>query len=209
MCRRSASSGGGTNGVHFLGSHFRPKKAIVSGGVRRGDARVQVLATADVEAARSAGKTYRKSLSDSVPSIRHCAKRDVSERRRATRGARDARRRARGRCQHSARQRALFRWRRCLARRSPWRPASPAERRLDRHLASEVSRRSDGPRRRRPGVPGASTAWLARRRPPRTRRARSTTSPTPTPSRCARFLLARARPPVGTRTRTRAREETS
>jgi hypothetical protein len=31
MCRRSASSGGGTKGVHFLGSHFRPKKAIVSG----------------------------------------------------------------------------------------------------------------------------------------------------------------------------------
>ena len=133
---------------------------------------------------------------ETVLSIRQSAKRDVSERRRAIRGARDARRRARGRCQHSARPRALFRWRRCLARRSPWRPASPAERRLDRQLASEVSRPSDGPRRRRPGVPGASTAWLARRHPPRTRRTRSTTSPTLTPSRCARFL-PRSRPPSG------------
>jgi hypothetical protein len=36
MCSLSASSGGGTNGVHLLGSTFRPQKAIVRGGVGGG-----------------------------------------------------------------------------------------------------------------------------------------------------------------------------
>ena len=101
---------------------------------------------------------------------------------------RGTRRRARGRCQHSA-ARALFRWRRCLARRSRGDRVARGGR-LDDNSRPKVSRPSDGPRRVVQASPGQPRGSLVRPRGPRTRSR-------PSLLRGVRAFPPRSRPPSG------------
>ena len=211
MCRRSASSGGGTNGVHFLGSHFRPKKAIVSGGVRRGDARVQVLATADVEAARSAGKTYRTVSQRWIECCRSGRVLNATFRSGvAQHEARGTRVDALGDDVNTPRGRARsfggVAASRAGRRGDPRRPRRGASTDISRPRFRVAPMGRDAVVQASPGLqPRGSLGVVLRGRAGRARRHHR-----PPLLRGARVSsLARARPPVGTRTRTRAREETS